>query len=837
MVQYPWGVRGHRALRLRRSPRDGGAAPPPRRPTGRRAVRRLGRGTCLAAVAGLCLWSAPAAIGAGVTAAGAVGPSVDPAASVDPFVGTGFGPGQTGAIGTFPGADVPFGMVQWSPDTPTTSSALAVSGGYYYSLHAIDGFSLTHLSGAGCTAEEDFPIVPFAGPVTTSPSADPARYLMTFSHRNESAAPGYYAVTLSDGVKVALTVTDRTGIGRFVFPHGVAPSILVNPGVSQGGFSRGQLSVLGDDTLSGSAVAGDFCDLAGNYTVHFAATFDSPFRTEGTWEAATLSPGQRQSEESSPGVYATFPASPHGATTITMKVGLSYTSVANAVANLRVEQHGWNFDAVHDQATRTWNRALSAISVGGGTETQRRVFYTALYHALLFPSIFSDDNGDYPGLDGHVHVARGYPQYTNISGWDVYRSEIPLLAMVTPSTADGLVASLVRDADQDGGFLPRWELADLNENEMGGDSADPIIAGAYAFGARQFDGKGALATMVHGADVPETPSPTDPGGYVERPGLAGYLAHGYVPTDAGAVTGETSSLSPDMASLTLEYAVDDFAISRLAGALGERSTEAAFLRRSQNWRHVFDAATGLMAPKGADGAFPAGWPAGSFTLTDTLAAHGITGVGQLGFQEGDAAQYTWMVPQDLAGLFADLGGRAAATHKLEQFLTQLNAGPTAPYDWAGNEQNLEVPFEGDFSGAPWLTEKVTTEILDRLYPDTPAGEPGNDDLGAMSSWAVWSMLGLYPETPGSSVLVTTTPTFSSAEIDLGDGHHLTVRATRTHPGATYISKMTVDGRTWGRPWIPAPMATRGGTIDVTLVTRTDPGWGTAAADAPPSYGS
>ena len=770
---------------------------------------------------------------AGAAPSHTVTASSDPAASVDPFIGTGYGPGQIAAIGTFPGADLPSGMVQWSPDTPTTNPDLGVSGGYYYPLDTIDGFSLDHLSGAGCSALEDFPVVPFAGPVRVAPPTDPSIYQPTFSHSQESASPGYYSVTMSDGVTVELTVTDRTGIGRFTFPPGVTPSILVDPEASEGGFASGDVSVTGDDAFSGSDVSGDFCSAPGNYSAHFAATFETPFRTEGTWEAGALSTGDGHAGGTEPGVYATFPAAAHGPTTVTMKVGLSYTSVSDASANLRAEQPGWDFGAVRAAATRTWNRALSRIDVTGGTPAQRQVFTTALYHALLSPSLLSDDNGDYPGLDGRVHVARGYPQYTDVSGWDVYRSEVPLLAMVEPATADGLVESLVRDASQDGGLLPRWELVDISENEMGGDSADPIIAGAYAFGARDYDADVALADMVHGADTTTPPAAAD--GYVERPGLSGYLADGYVPSDVGDVPLLTSSTSPDSASVTLEYAVDDFAVSQLAGELGKRTTATRFLQRSGNWRHLIDPATDQVAPRAADGSFPSGWPAGSFTLTQTLAGYGIDGVGQVGFQEGDATQYTWSVPQDLAGLITDLGGRAAATTRLEQFLSQLSAGPTAPYDWAGNEDNLEVPFEGDYTGAPWLTEQATTSILDQYYTTASDGEPGNDDLGAMSSWAVWSMLGLYPETPGSPVLVTTTPTFASATIHLGDGHVLTVKATQEQPGAGYISSMHVDGKVSERTWLPGRMATAGGTVTETLVDRAANGWGTAPSDAPPSY--
>ncbi|MGO9456046.1 MAG: GH92 family glycosyl hydrolase [Acidimicrobiales bacterium] len=787
----------------------------------------------------LALVVAPSAGAAasGASPAASVGDGSSPAAAVDPFIGTGVGKGQIGAIGTFPGADVPFGMVQWSPDTPSTSFTRSVSGGYFYTLDTVDGFSLTHLSGAGCTALEDFPVVPFPGPVSESPYSDPGQFESTFSHKSESASPGSYAVTLADGVRVELTVTDRTGIGRFIFPPGVSPSILIDPAASQGGFTSGELSVTGDRSLSGSAVAGRFCDTVGTYSVHFAAEFDAPFRAEGTWEGAVLSPGGRQSAGTAPGVYATFAPSTRGATTVTMKVGLSYTSVANAAANLRAEQHGWNFDAVRDAATARWNGELSRIAVGGGTGTQRRVFYTALYHSLLFPSLLSDENGDYPGLDGRVHVARGTPQYTNISGWDIYRSEVPLLALLAPKIADAMVTSLIRDAQQDGGFLPRWEFVNVSENVMGGDSADPIIAGAYAFGARGFDVKEALKLMVRGADTPATPPPPAADGYVERPGLASYLAHGYVTNATGQLAGETSSISDDSASVTLEYATDDFAISQLAGALGERSLATTFSARSQNWLHVFDPATGLMAPKDTSGAIPPGWPTGSLTLSAKLAASGISGVGQTGFQEGDAAQYTWMVPQDLAGLFRALGGRTDATGDLEHFLGQVEAGAGAPFNWAGNEPDLQTPFEGDYSGAPWLTERTTAKILDQLYPVGPVGEPGNDDLGAMSSWAVWTMVGLYPETPGTPVLVTTSPSFTSVVIDLSGGRHLELHATRQQPGAGYISKMTVDGRPSDRPWLPLDTATSGGTVRFTLVRSPARGWGSAPDDAPPSYGS
>ena len=418
-------------------------------------VARTLRAACSGLVLGLAISLAPfVATSSGASTSHSPGSSTDPVASVDPFIGTGVGPGWTGAIGTFPGADLPSGMMQWSPDTPTTSPELGVSGGYYYPLDTIDGFTLTT-----CRARAVRPSRTFRScrsPVRSTSHRRPTP--PSISRRSPTATrlplPGWYSVTLSNGIKVELTVTDRSGIGRFTFPQGVTPSILIDPEVSEGGFSSGSVSVQGDNAFSGSDVSGDFCSDPGNYTARFSAVFKSPFRSEGSWEGATLSSGDGRASGSAPGTYATFAPAAHGPTTITMKVGLSYTSIANASANLRAEQRGWSFDAVRQAAAETWNRALSRIAVTGGSADQRQVFYTALYHSLLFPSLLSDDDGDYPGLDGRVHVARGLPQYTNVSGWDIYRSQIPLLSILEPKTADGLVVSLVATRVRTEGSFP-----------------------------------------------------------------------------------------------------------------------------------------------------------------------------------------------------------------------------------------------------------------------------------------------------------------------------------------------------------------------------------------------
>ncbi|HEX8006582.1 MAG TPA: glycoside hydrolase domain-containing protein, partial [Trebonia sp.] len=333
------------------------------------------------------------------------------------------------------------------------------------------------------------------------------------------------------------------------------------------------------------------------------------------------------------------------------------------------------------------------------------------------------------------------------------------------------------------------------------------------FGARGFNAQAALADMVKGAD--DSTSAPGQGWYVERPNGAAYIAKGYVPN----IGSDSISPVPNGASETLEYALADFSISRLAQDLGRTSTAGTFTQRSQNWANVFDTANGYIEPRDAAGAFPSGPPVQA------------TGFGQDGFQEGNAAQYTWMVPQNLRGLIAGLGGDKAAAARLDAFFTQLNAGPNAPYYWAGNEPSLDTPWAYNSAGEPWKTQAVVHEITSQLYSLAPGGEPGNDDLGAMSSWYVWASLGLYPQTPGVPMLVVGTPQFPKAVIHGAFGD-LTVRAQGA--GDEYVQGLTVDGRATQHTWIDA---TRTHELDFTLSATPNTSWGSAAGDAPPSFGA
>jgi predicted alpha-1,2-mannosidase len=741
----------------------------------------------------------------------------DPTALVNPFIGTGSGGAVVGSVNEFPGASAPFGMVAWSPDTSSRPSA----GGYGYDDSSISGFSVTHVAGAGCGIAGDLPILPVTGDITTDPESDS----QPFSHATETAHPGSYSVTLGSGssaIGASLAATTRTGIGDFAYPATTSADLLFKVGDSQATETGATVSIAGDDEVTGSISAGKFCDMPNSYTVYFAARFDRPFASHGTWDGGTVTPGSSSASGASSGAWVSFDTTSDSR--VGLKVAISYVSTANAQANLRAEDPGWSEPAVAAKTRAQWRSLLDEIRIGGGTPDQRTEFYTALYHALLDPSTFSDDNGQYLGLDGKVHrAARGQAQYTTFSGWDIYRDEVPLLASVAPAQASAMAQSLVNDARQ-GGWLPKWPVAASYTGMMGGDSADAILAESYAFGARDFDTSGALAAMVKGATRLPDASDEGQGYYTERPGLAGYLANGYAPNDEAT----SGSAVPDGASLTLEYATDDFAISALASDLGQDGTGRAFRRRSQNWTNIFNTDSGFLQPRDASGDFPSGDP-----VTD-----GLSSFGQSGFQEGNAAQYAWMVPQDLGGLISAMGGNAAADSRLDTFFSQDNGGANDPYYWAGNETDLLAPWIYDYAGEPYKTQAEVHTLLDNVYSDSPGGEPGNDDLGAMSSWYVWGSLGLYPETPGAPVLALGAPVFPLVRLDL-PGHHLTISA----PGASdrgFVTGMSVNGRSYDRDWLPSQDLTGGAgggptTVSMRISGTPDTHWAAAPADAPPSY--
>jgi predicted alpha-1,2-mannosidase len=700
----------------------------------------------------------------------------DPAAEVNPFIGT----GDNG--NDFPGADTPFGMLQWSPDTVSRPDG----GGYAYSDSAITGFSLTHLGGPGCRAAGDIPVLPTTGAALVASDK--------FSHSGEAASAGYYRVALANGVTTQLTATTRTGIATFSFPANARAGLLLRLSGSQRQVLATSFTEVSHTEIEGSATSGNFCGSGNKYTVHFDMRFSRPFTGITSYGKVAGGPAT---------VSLNFGT---GTGRLLAKTGISYVSTANARLNLTDEDPGWSFSAIRNRATAAWNTLLDRIRIGGASATEQAVFYTALYHSLLYPSVFSDDNRQYLGVDGKVHtVDPGHGAfYTNFSGWDMYRAQAQLEALVDPQAASDAAQSMLDDYAQ-GGALPKWMQNNVETYVMVGDPADAVLADYYAFGARHFDVAAALSDMITEA--------TRPG--PDRPGLNYLEQLGYVPV-AGSY-GCCNYYEP--VSTTLEYNTDDFAISALAGALGQRGAQARFLARAQDWRNVFNPVSHLDQRREIDGSWFPGFQPRSNS----------------GFVEADSLVYTGMVPFNLAGLTHAEGGRKAMSNYLDTVLDSLTGAHGDAY--LGNEPSLELPWEYDYIGQPALAQATVRQIEDGLWTDTPDGVgDGNDDLGGLSAWYVWAALGLYPMTPGTDDLALGSPLFARSVISLPSGRALTVLGAGAAPGAPYVESATWQGQPWDVAYAPTRALADGGTLRFSLGTRAVTGWATQPDAAPPSYG-
>jgi predicted alpha-1,2-mannosidase len=713
---------------------------------------------------------------------------------------------------TFPGAALPFGMVQWSPDTPN-----AMPPGYLYDDTQITGFSLTHLNGAGCPAMRDFPVFPVSGPWDASNILPAA-----FDHGNETASPGFYEVTLASGIRVDLTATLRTGFARFTFPSGPKGTLLVASSHATDGLlvREPDLRLESDGTVTGKRSNTFFCATSYAYTLYFAARFDRPFDGAGTFDVGSTSAGAIETNEVGGGVYVSFDTTRNVA--VHMKVGLSFVSAENARANLDAESPGWDFDAIHTAAVARWNDALGHVAVEGGADDDRHALYTALYHVLLQPATASDANGDYVGLDGQ-RKNDGHVRYVNYSGWDVYRSWVQLVTLIAPDQIGDILRSLV-NAGTECGALPRWELANTEASLMIGDSGGAIVANGYAFGARGFDAKAALDLMVRAATDPAVTC----NGASPRPGLADYLDRHYCPHDA-------PHAPPGSVSTTLEYATDDFAIAQYAKALGDASTHATFLTRAGYWKNLFDGqrtangATGYLAPRlAADvGAAPA------FVERDVAVEEPSDILGASGFTEANATQETLAVTHDIPGLIAALGGDGPFIARLDALFTQVNAGLKHPFFYMGNEPGFVSPWAYAFAGAPHKTQAVVRRILAEAYGTKPNGLPGNDDLGAMSAWQAWAMLGMYPAVPGIGGVVLGSPTFPKATLRMAGGAELVITAEGAAPDAPYVQALVVNGQPSTSSWLDWNKVAGGGTIAFALGASPNTSFGAGPADRPP----
>ncbi|WP_074015342.1 GH92 family glycosyl hydrolase [Actinomyces polynesiensis] len=730
-----------------------------------------------------------------------------PVDQVDTLIGTGRGGDVVGTINEFPGATVPFGMTQFSPDTTSTY------WGYSHDNDRSTGFSMTH-SSAGCTAFGDIPILP----TTTAPGSQPWYAAERIAHDStEVGRPGYYTVRFPDtGVTAELSATTRTGIGRFTFSKDAPAYIHVRSGGSLNGNSDATATVSADlTTVTGSATTGNFCGKGNSYTIYYAATFSEPAKAAGTWSGDHVNAdGVLTGKGGRSGAWLEFT----GGHEVDVRIAVSYISVDGALANLRAESTGRSFDQIRSAAESEWDEALGRVEVSGGSADDTKMFYTSLYRALLHPNTFDDADGRYLGFDGKVHQLEPgqAAQYTNVSDWDTYRSLMPLQAMLFPDEASDLAQSLVNDAEQSGSF-PRWKIANGTTGQMTGDSVVPLIVNAYVYGGQDFDTASALEYMVSSAMTGGQSSVTP--SYLERSGADQYNRLQYGP-QTSAFKGDHQIVG---ASITQEWSIDDFAIGRFAAALGDGATAGTFQTRSTWWRNIFNPAWNTVSPRNADGTF--------MDVRDALAQ----GFGQAGFDEGNSEQYLWLEPQDINSLVSAIGGKEAAAQRLDTFFTQTNVGANQPYMWAGNEVNFHIPWIYDYIGQPWRTQQVTDLVRKAHYAPTVNGMPGNDDLGAMSSWYLWTAMGLYPFTPGTTDLAVSTPVFEKVVLRPGAADAITITA----PGAAtnrYITGLSVNGRVTDRAWVDGADVLSGGTIAYSLAAQPDKSWATGADAAPPSYG-
>ncbi|MBB6504521.1 putative alpha-1,2-mannosidase [Sphingomonas endophytica] len=753
---------------------------------------------------------------AALTAAPVAAQIADTIGAVDPFIGTG-GEGHT-----FPGAVAPFGMVQLSPDTDTACvirDCYAHAAGYRHNDPTIEGFSHTHFSGAGHSDLGDILVMPVSGatvPLDPGTVAAPG-YRSRFSHASEEASPGYYAVTL-DGPKVRaeLTAGTRVGVHRYAFPAGQPAHLVLDLRSSlynyPGKILWSGLHLRPDGTLTGFRETRGW---APGRKLFFAMRFSAPLtghalldRDKDVPYKGFAPPGQGNDSLAEKLGRALEARLDFGTLDrpLEVKLALSGVDEAGAIANLEAEPG--DFDAVRTRTRAAWGEALGAVALEAPAPMKTMVA-TALYHSLIAPSVWSDADGRWRGPDDQVHHAEGYTQRSTFSLWDTFRAEHPLLTLVQPdrTTSDVVNSLLASQRVSPHGILPVWQFAGRETWTMIGYHAVPVIADAYLKGIGGFDANAALDAMVASAS------------YAPYGGLGAYMSGGYVPIDR----------EPEAASKTVEYAYDDWTIARMARALGRTDVAARFDRRATFWRNSFDVKTGWLRARRSDGTFRT-------PFDPTAINYGSD------YTEGNAWQYSWFMPQDQAGLFRLLGGDARAIHKLDAMfdydMSKLDyshaediAGLIGQYIH-GNEPSHHVAYLYSYAGAPWRTQERLAQIVASQYKPTPDGLSGNDDLGQMSAWLVFTALGFYPVAPGSNEYVIGRPFVARARLRLGNGRVFDVHADHFSEANRYVGAVTLNGKPLGRTFLRDAEIRAGGTLRFTMTDKPDKHWGRATAARP-----
>lgn len=685
---------------------------------------------------------------------------------VDPFVGTGglgFGTGSA-----FPGPQVPFGLARPGPDTALPGGIalnFAHCSGYSDQDTVVMGFSQTRMHGTGIV---DYGAVSFMPTLGFEPGkAAPKGVMQSFMKADERASPGYYRTLLADGIDVELTATERVGLHRFSFPAGQPQAVVMDLGRALPDVEVVASSFTVDPAgagVSGSMhVAGGYSKRSGGVELHFAARFSRQFSGHGVWQDDEIVADETSRAGTAVGAYFEF----DGGEPVTLAVGLSFVDPEHAAMNLDAEAPDLDFEAARAAAEQKWEDLLARVELHGESERDFRMFYTALYHTLMMPTLATDIDGSYRGLDKQVHQADGFTYYTDFSMWDTYRTLHPLLTLLYPEIQTQLLRSLTAMAT-DGGFMPRWPLGTGYTDGMVGESAtvvfaDSIIKGLDPEAVRLADAYAAMRKTAMEPVPPNSP-------YGGRAGVTDYIELGYVPVESGG-----SSVS-----WTLESAYDDHALAILAEALGEQDDAAMFAARAQNYKNTYDPATGLMIGRLKNGDF-------------------VTDVDELAWQdyyaEGNALQYTWFVPHDIEGLAELMGGRDPMLARLTDLFLNSEAEILTlmpqQYYWQGNEPDIHYAFIFSALGDPASSARWSRWISENRFRDDPGGLPGNDDAGTMSAWYVFAAAGLFP-IAGTDLYLVGSPRFTRATFHLPAGD-LVLDAPETSKTNLYIDAATLNG--------------------------------------------
>lgn len=714
---------------------------------------------------------------------------------------------------TFPGATVPFGAVQLSPDTDTipyevnnkyTGTVYKYCAGYQYDDPTIVGFSHTHFSGTGHSDLGDFLIMPTTGKLQLNPGTEDKPengYRSSFSHKNEVAEPGYYKVKLDDhNILAEMTATTRVGFHQYTFPKSDDAHIILD--LMAGIYNYDDKNVWTFVRVENDTLVTGYRQTHGwarTRTVYFAMTFSKPIAEYGArnYDKAQAYRGFWRKFDQTKNfpdlaakrlrMYFDFKTEPNEK--IKIKFALSPVSTRNAVENLQTEIPHWDFEQTKREAQQAWNAELNKITIQTTNEEEKVNFYTAMYHAAIMPSVYMDVNGEYKGLDQNVHKAEGFVNYTSLSLWDTFRAFHPYLNLINPKRNDDIVKSMLAHYDQSAlNMLPIWSHYANDNWCMSGYHAVSVIADAAIKGNASFDLNKALDACVTTAKRRN------------YEGIGYYMDLGYIPQDKNNVS----------VSTTLEYAYDDWCIAQLAKKLNRTDVYEEFIKRSQNWRNVYDASIGFMRPKLSDGSFKKEF--------DVLKTDGQ------GFIEGNTWNFSLYVPHDPAGMIETMGGKKRFTQRLDSLFTMhlpdeffaetediTREGIIGNYVH-GNEPAHHVAYLYNWTDQPWKTQERVRMILKHQYHDGPAGLGGNDDAGQMSAWYIFSALGFYPVAPGSDQYWLGSPSIKTASLALENGKTFAVEAIGQSDKNVYVKKVLLNGKPLTRNYITHSEIEAGGKL-------------------------